>query len=120
MKTLRFRIVVTWFCFAVIGVSFLLGFSHPLLIAACCLVVSTVRRFVSPAFPPSPRWFERLVYMLLLPAIFFFILGVWLGFAEPWAQIARIGLWICLPLLLLFAAYEDAKTWRLERSNVVV
>lgn len=112
MKTLQFRIAVTWLCFALIGVSLLLGFSHPLLIAACCLVVSTVRRFVSPAFPRSPRWFERLVYMLLLPVIFFFLLGLAFGFVDPWARIARIGLWICLPLLLIFAAYEDAKTWR--------
>jgi hypothetical protein len=119
MRTLRFRIAVTWVCFVVIGVSLLLGISHPLLIAACCLVVSTVRRFVTPAFPRSARRFERLVYMLLLPAIFFFLLGLAFGFVEPWAQVARVGLWICLPLLLVFAAYEDAKTWRLERANLV-
>jgi hypothetical protein len=119
MKTLRFRIAVTWFCFAVIGVAFLLRFSHPLLIAGCCMVVSTVRHFVTPAFPRSARWFERLVYMLLLPTIFFFLLGLAFGFVEPWALVARISFWICLPLLLVFAAYEDAKTWRLERINVV-
>lgn len=50
--------------------------------------------------------------MLLLPVIFFFLLGLAFGFVELWARIARIGLWICLPLLLIFAAYEDAKTWR--------
>ena len=119
MKTLRFRIAVTWLCFAVIGASWLLGFSHPLLTTACCLIATTVRRFVSPAFPRSPRWFERLVYMLLLPVIFFFLLGLGFGFGEPWAQIARIALWICLPPLLIFGAYEDAKIWRLEPTHVV-
>ena len=114
MKTLRFKIVVTWLCFVVMGVSFLFGFTHPLLIAACCLIVSTARHFVKPAFPRAPRWFERWVYILLLPAIFFFAIGLWFGFVEPWAQVARIGLWIFLPLLLIFSAFEDAKTWRLE------
>ena len=119
VKSLRFRIALTWFGFAIIGSLLLFGFAQPLLIAICCLAISTARRFVKPSFPRSPRWFERLVYMLLLPAIFFFGLGLWFGFSEPWAQVAHIGLWICLPLLLAFAAYQDAKVWKGERvANV--
>jgi len=120
MRTLRFRIVVTWVCLVVIGVSWLFGFAHPLLAAACCLIVSTARSFVRPAFPRAPRWFERLVYVLLLPAIFLFYLGVGLSFGEPWAQIARVVLWICIPLLVAFGVYQDAKAWKLERPNGVV
>jgi hypothetical protein len=114
MKTLRFRIVVKWLCFVVIGVSLLFSRPHPLLAVLYCFVISTVSGFTKPALHRAPRWFERLVYVLSLPAIFFFAVGLWFGFIEPWPQVARIGLWISLPVLLALSAYRDAKIWKLE------
>jgi hypothetical protein len=111
MKSLRFRIVVTWLCFAFIGASLLFGFNNPFLVAICCLLISSARHFASPAFPRAPRLFERIFYLLLLPMIFFFLIGFWFEFAEPWARMGRVALWICLPILLSITAFQDLKTW---------
>lgn len=115
MASVRFIIAMTWLCFGWVGLSFLFRFSNPLLIALLALIISTIRRFPNSQFPRAPKWFDRIVYVLLFPAVFFYCLGLWCGFAEPWQKYARIGLIILLPPLVVFAAYEDLKAWKAER-----
>jgi len=114
MKTLRFRIIATWLCFAVIAACLLLR-AYPYVVVGCCMLVPTIRRFGPPPFPRAPRWFERLAYLLLVPAISFFFIGIWCGFAEPWVQVAQVFLWVSLPLLFVISVYTDAKNWRAAR-----
>jgi len=115
MISLRLRILATWICFAVIAACLLLRV-YPYVVVGFCLLVPSIRRFGPPPFPRAPRWFERLIYLLLVPAVSFFLIGIWGGYAEPWVQVAHVCLWVSLPLLFVLSARLDLKTWKAART----
>jgi uncharacterized membrane protein len=117
MSSLRHRIVITWAIFVVMALALWFDVGQPLLVAACALTVSIVRRFQKPHFPRAPIWFERTVYVLIVPTLFFLVMGFLFGFVEPWLTSFHIGTWIIVPILLVLTAHQDFKAWHTEKAK---